>query len=628
MSISKSLAKVVLILAAGSALGDVQGGQINGELEWPKEWVVFAPLHRADPVLNDEVFRSMPKSIHLPKRGSYPDRTIKARAIAVEPGKPFYFPGLFEKTRIGNAAYVFVELDSPEEQVVTIGMGANWWLQAWLNGKPVFDTLEEGNMASPFSVTNHRINVSLRKGLNVLALRVISGRNMCLALGGPKEIEAAKLVDEERERAYRFNHLPERFEDRMLFPIDEQALVMARRGLTLPHTDADLSKGALVGVRAMPKRQLRFYPLTKNTGEVIDAELRRFPDPVTIQLSKYRYPWEDRHLDAIVWMTPPKEGDLVRGRLEVALKDAGGTTLATHAIKELSPNGLFFSLGFPEALRGGEGVLEVAWRDGDRVFGDAQTTFHVRAASNVPKTGKIPLRILNGPGVTMTGAPMTVGVPFPRGALFDEDHVRLVDDQGREVPLQTKVEAKWSRFGPIKWLLCDFAVDLEGAPRKLFLEYGPNVERMQAPPLVVKESEQGFPQLDAGRLRVSADGLAVDFSGEDNFETVLSSKAMSGAFVMHENGRTYSMPAGGKCVIEESGSQKVVVRRTGWYIDESSDERFCQFVTRFVFHRDSPVARIFHTWIYTGDDKKDRIRDMGWRFPTAAAARPDGIHLF
>ena len=46
------------------------------------------------------------------------------------------------------------------------------------------------------------------------------------------------------------NVLPERFEDRLLFPVEEQAVAMARRGLELPQTDADLSRGALAGVQS------------------------------------------------------------------------------------------------------------------------------------------------------------------------------------------------------------------------------------------------------------------------------------------------------------------------------------------------------------------------------------------
>ncbi|NBB73319.1 MAG: hypothetical protein GVY35_06515, partial [Bacteroidetes bacterium] len=34
------------------------------------------------------------------------------------------------------------------------------------------------------------------------------------------------------------------------------------------------------------------------------------------------------------------------------------------------------------------------------------------------------------------GAPITVGIPFPKGALYSPDHVRLLDTDGAAVPSQ------------------------------------------------------------------------------------------------------------------------------------------------------------------------------------------------
>ena len=34
------------------------------------------------------------------------------------------------------------------------------------------------------------------------------------------------------------------------------------------------------------------------------------------------------------------------------------------------------------------------------------------------------------------GAPITMGIPFPQGALLSTDQVRLLDDQGKAIPCQ------------------------------------------------------------------------------------------------------------------------------------------------------------------------------------------------
>ncbi len=443
------------------------------------------------------------------------------------------------------------------------------------------------------------------------------------AAGG--QVVRAQSDDGQQPAQHDLNVLPERFEDRLLFPVEEQAVAMARRGLELPHSDADLSRGALAGVQPMPRRQLVFRPLSATRGVVADTVSRRFDDPVTIRLSKFRYPWEDRHLDALVWTTPPEEGQAPEGRLEVILKDGEGVALARHELAELSPHGLFFSVGFPEALRGGTGTLEVVWREGDVELGRAEAAFHVHRQNDAPRSGRVPLRILNQPGATIRNAPMTVGVPFPHGVLDDQRNVRLVNDVGMQMGLQTRVAARWSRFGPVKWLLCDFTVDLDGQPRKVYLEYGPDVRRSEAAALGAGELVTGFPALDAGRVRVDEQGLSFDAAGDGDFRPVLAPQALLGAFVSHEDGRTYCMPADAEYAFEELGSQKAVVRRTGWYADKGTGDRFCNFVTRFVFHRDSPVVRIFHTWIFTGDGNRDRIASMGWRFDAAHPVQGGGF---
>jgi len=412
------------------------------------------------------------------------------------------------------------------------------------------------------------------------------------------------------------NVFPELFEDRAVFPKDSQALITADRGLQLPRTDVDLSKGGIAGERPMPERQFFLHrnETAPQNSDIKDTVSPRFSEPVRLLLSKYRYPWEDRHLDAIVWLTPAKEGESPRGVVDVLLKDEEGKVLASHTLEELPPGGLFFSVGFPPVLAGKAGQLEVVWRDGNEILGTTVDTFHVDAKLEVLREGRIPLRILNQPGATLDHAPMTVGVPFPHGVLDSEDQVRLVDEDGNEHPLQTLVTATWSRFGPIKWLLCDFTIDLNGGPREMVLEYGPTVRRTKGQPMEVVPTS-GFPDLSAGKLMVKNGELLLDRGRGGDWQRVLADGAFSGAFVTREGGQQFTVPKEGRYEVEETGSEKVVIRRTGWYANAGSGEQFCQFVTRVAFYRNSPVVRIFHTWIFTGDGNVDRIADMGWHFP-------------
>jgi hypothetical protein len=55
--------------------------------------------------------------------------------------------------------------------------------------------------------------------------------------------------------------------------------------------------------------------------------------------------------------------------------------------------------------------------------------------------------------------PVTVGVPFPKGALEDENRVRIVRD-GSEIPCQIEVTSRWPDDS-VRWLLVDFLADVE-----------------------------------------------------------------------------------------------------------------------------------------------------------------------
>ncbi|TVS20653.1 MAG: hypothetical protein EA424_02895 [Planctomycetaceae bacterium] len=425
-------------------------------------------------------------------------------------------------------------------------------------------------------------------------------------------------------QTHRLNEFPESFTERMHFPPDVQAIATAGERVVFPATHAKLEQGGLAGLEPMPARQLYLDAPRGGRGKILDTEQRRFDDPVTLLVSKFRYPWEDRHLDAIVWTTP-EEDQALAGRLELRLKDEAGTVLARHVLQKLSASGLFFSLGFPEELRGRRASLEAVWYRNDRVVGRAEAGFHVREPAELARSARIPLHLLNEPRAHVANAPMTVGVPLPRGALLDENHVRLVDEHGAEVPLQTRTSARWSRFGSIKWLLCDFTADFQGEPRRLFLEYGPHVQRATEKPMAIREVKAGFPALDAGRIRISERGISFDPFGDGDHRPVLAPSALHGAFVRHENGKKFLVPHDVKHAVEELGSEKAVVRRTGWYVEPAGGERFCQFVTRIVFHRMSPIVRIHHTWIFTGDGNRDRIRDMGWRFAASGNVEPEGF---
>ena len=98
--------------------------------------------------------------------------------------------------------------------------------------------------------------------------------------------------------------------------------------------------------------------------------------------------------------------------------------------------------------------------------------------------------------------PVTTGVPFPREGLKDANHCRLVDDQNKEHPLQSRVAATWdAQKKSIRWLTIDFIAE---PGKTYFLEFGAEVKRKKFPSSL---------KIEPGELvRVSTGTLQADFS--------------------------------------------------------------------------------------------------------------------
>lgn len=76
--------------------------------------------------------------------------------------------------RHGHVAYVVRNVDSDKDRTVTLSLGADYWLQAWVNGQSV--TKVDENHGTP--VPNaFKTDVSLKKGKNIITLKVASGSN-------------------------------------------------------------------------------------------------------------------------------------------------------------------------------------------------------------------------------------------------------------------------------------------------------------------------------------------------------------------------------------------------------------------------------------------------------------------
>jgi len=231
-------------------------------------------------------------------------------------------------------------------------------------------------------------------------------------------------------------------------------------------------------------------------------------------------------------------------------------------------------------------------------------------------TGRIPLAIERH----QAGAPVTLGVPFPKGALQSPDHVRVLRPDGREQPSQVTEVTTWDPIDPsLKWVWVFFFADAGPA---YTLEFGPTVRR-QAPAarvefinnpraqglaevttgalrFVVRQGDTGFlssVQLDlAGDGFTDADVIATGPVGRGSFADVLDDAGVdsSRAVVL----RTF-MDKG-------TGPLHAILRVEGEYRYSRADNQAAPFVTRIHAYAGKPYIRVLHTWIYTGTPDKHR----------------------
>ncbi len=101
------------------------------------------------------------------------------------------------------------------------------------------------------------------------------------------------------------------------------------------------------------------------------------------------------------------------------------------------------------------------------------------------------------------GAPITLGVPFPRGALTSPDCVRVVGHNGREILSQVTEVSTWEPAGEsIKWAWVFFFAESD---EKVFIEYGEDVARELNPSpridILNSQRDNGFIEVTTGPLR-------------------------------------------------------------------------------------------------------------------------------
>lgn len=169
-------------------------GKSTDALVWPRTWTVFGPFEKNESP-NLSGWKNIPSDI---TSGA---RSVKGKSLKISGGYIDFQSVLSTTASVGRQAVAAAEIESASDREVTFGAGADWWMEWWVNGEKVFDTLAKGNENGSLGAKNHLFRTNLKKGKNLIAVRVISGSGgFALASGGPNEISGGDLFSAGTEK--------------------------------------------------------------------------------------------------------------------------------------------------------------------------------------------------------------------------------------------------------------------------------------------------------------------------------------------------------------------------------------------------------------------------------------------
>ncbi|MBM4086046.1 MAG: LamG domain-containing protein, partial [Planctomycetes bacterium] len=271
-------------------------------------------------------------------------------------------------------------------------------------------------------------------------------------------------------------------------------------------------------------------------------------------------------------------------------------------------------------------------------------------ASDPPARNEVPcadLNLLDAPTADSEAPLVSGGVPFPKGALANPQHVRLRRD-GADVPLQTRVLGFWPDKST-KWLLLTFPADKaessggsgegtalnfdltrrDGTKSAYRLDYGPNV-KMGATQAPLRATQNGdFININTGPLQLELTKAAGWLKSAK-----LAGKEMLGAgggcsFVdfLRNDGRyptnstlaQGSLDDGGfapeQMDLEEAGPLRAVVRLEGY----AKSQEPTRVIVRLEAYAGRSVVRVFQSVEFLHKDPRVAfVRRMGLELPLAS----------
>ena len=237
----------------------------------------------------------------------------------------------------------------------------------------------------------------------------------------------------------------------------------------------------------------------------------------------------------------------------------------------------------------------------------AIVTFHSAVASTT-----IPLTV----DENIAGAPQLIGIPFPEGEIYSPEKMRLLTEDGKEIPSQITIVNTWApKNNSIKWIWLFFFTE---STAKYQLEYGEDVKRApySGPRISVENNQRSYGRVlvNTGPLRftVGREGggfldiiqLDTDGSGFDEEDIIARADTLRGTFLdILDSAGIDASRAVVKHTVKEKGSGPLhaIIRIEGEYTYQRADNNPSPFVIRIHAYAGKSYLRILHSIVYTGE---------------------------
>ncbi len=267
--------------------------------------------------------------------------------------------------------------------------------------------------------------------------------------------------------------------------------------------------------------------------------------------------------------------------------------------------------------------LRVELRAGRRLLGAVETTA-TASAPPAPLSGRIPVILDAPPGITaLRDWPVSFGVPFAPGALWDLDALRLVNDAGVELSCQKEITGRWAEDGAIQWVRFDA---LASPPEGCRVEFSPSRAVPSMPVRLL--DKKGTVTVDTGMARY------VLGPGKSPVQEVflLNGRRLAfcgpqsrGLYVVTQDGRLGQAARDNAMQIEARGPVAACVRFEGYYRDEAhGGAPLARHITRLEFFAGQAAARITHTLVLSADTRTTWFKEIGWELDASIAGSDRG----